>query len=105
MGNDSVFVTNTNSFEHVDRFDGEEFVFPPGVRVLVPIAAATHMLGYNLVDKSDILSRLGWAMKYDPETKKVGDDPEGVKRLAGFVFDEAVMVAKSSLAESVAEIC
>ena len=101
----NVFVTNTNDFTHTDRYDGEDYDFPPNVRVLVPVEAATHMFGFNLPDKSDTLSRLGWAMKYDPKTNTVGDDPDGVQRLAHFVFDEAVTVAKSSLAESVAELC
>lgn len=101
----SVFVTNTNEFEHADRYDGEDYVFPPNVKVLVPVAAAQHMLGFNLVDKESTLSRLGWALRQDPVTKKIGDDPEGAQKLANFVFDEAVTVSKSSLAESVAEIC
>lgn len=101
----SVFVTNKNDFVHTDRFDGEEFVFPPNVPVSISVEAAQHMLGFNLVDKSETLSRLGWAMKYDPETKIIGDDPDGVHKLANFVFDEAVMVAKSSLAHAPSEIC
>jgi hypothetical protein len=64
---------------------------------MVPTDAATHMLGFNLEDKSDTLVRLGWSMKVDPVTKHYVEDTEGVAKLANFVFDEAVMVAKSSL--------
>jgi hypothetical protein len=93
-----IFVTNKNSFVHTDRFDGEEYVFPPGERVLIPADAAIHMLAFNLPDKSEALVRLGWAMIYDPKSKSFVENPAGIKKLANFVFDEAVTVAKSSLA-------
>jgi hypothetical protein len=100
---DSVYVTNKNDFTHADRCDGIDYVFPPGERVLTPSAAATHMLGYNLLDKTDTLVRLGWAMKYDPKVKNYVEDTEGVQRLARFVFEEAVMTPKSALAAGVKE--
>jgi hypothetical protein len=100
MGN-QVFVTNQNKEVHSDRYDSEEYVFPPGEAVLVPIEAAVHMLGYRLVDKTDTLVRLGWAMKYDPVAKTYVEDVVGVKRLAHFVFEEAVMTPKSALAQGV----
>lgn len=92
-----IFVTNKNDFVHQDRFDGEDFVFPPGERVLISADAAIHMFGFNLMDKSDVLIRLGWASHYDETVKNFVENPEGVKKLAKFVFDEAVMVSKSSL--------
>jgi hypothetical protein len=85
------------AFTHIDRYDGDEYVFPPKERVLVPKAAATHMLGWNMPDKSEVLVRLGWAMTYDPAKKDFTENPDGVKKLARFVFDDAVMVAASSL--------
>jgi hypothetical protein len=94
-----IFVTNKNDFVHQDRYDGEDYVFPPGERVLIPSEAATHMLGFNLPDKSEALVRLGWSMTYDHTAKTYVENPEGVKKLAKFVFDEAVMVSKSSLLE------
>jgi len=97
----SVFVTNTNKEPHSDRYDGEDFVFPPGEAVLIPREAAVHMLGYQLVDKTDTLVRLGWAMKYDPVTKTQIENADGVKRLAHFVFEEAVMTPRSALAQGV----
>jgi hypothetical protein len=96
----SVFVTNTNADLYTDRFAGEDYVFPPGERVMIPTDAATHIFGFNLLDKSETLVRAGRAMKVDPMTKQYVEDPEGVKWLARFVFDEAVMVAKSSLAQA-----
>lgn len=96
MGINTVFVTNTNDFVHTDRYDSEEFVFPPHVQVAIPIDAAVHMLGYKLEDKTETLVRLGWAMKYDAEKKNYVEDEEGVRKLANFTFDEATMVPKSS---------
>ena len=96
----SVFVTNTNEALYADRYDGEDFVFPPGERVMIPTDAATHIFGFNLVDKTETLVRAGKAMKVDPVTKQYVEDPDGVKWLARFIFDEAVMVAKSSLARA-----
>ena len=92
-----VFVTNRNKFHHTDRFNGEDYEFPAGKAVLIPVDAAIHMFGYGLKDKTDTLVRLGWAMKLDEEGKRFVDDPEGIRKLAGFVFDEAVTVQQSSL--------
>lgn len=102
MGN-QIFVTNTNDFDHVDRYDGEEYVFPPKERVMIPFEAAVHLFGHNLVDKTDTLVRLGWAQRYDPDKKQFVEDPNGVKKLARFIFDEAVMVSKSSLERKLAD--
>jgi hypothetical protein len=95
---DGIFVTNKNPELHADRYNGEDYVFPPGEKVFVPKAAATHMLGWNMKDKSDALVRLGKAMRYDPALKNFVEDSEGVRWLANFVFDEAVMVPQSTLA-------
>lgn len=96
MGN--VFVTNTNDFVHEDRYNGEDFIFPPNQAVLCSEVAANHMFGYGQPDKSDTLVRLGWAMMYDTSTKRMVENPDGVKKLARFIFEEAVTVARSKLA-------
>jgi hypothetical protein len=100
----SVFVTNTNDFQHQDRFDGVDFLFPSNEKVLIPTDAAVHMFGYQQPDKSETLVRLGWAMRYDPTTKNFEEDKEGVRKLANFVFEEAVMVSKSSVERRQPEI-
>jgi hypothetical protein len=92
MPRDIVFVTNKNDFFHSDRFDGADYTFPPGEKVQVPVEAATHMLGFNLKDKTETLVRLGWASKFDDVAKRTVEDPEGIKKLARFVFTRAVMV-------------
>lgn len=93
----SVFVTNKNEFLHQDRYDGEDFVFPPGEKALIPIDAAVHMFGYGLADKNNTLVRLGWAMRYDADAKNYVENEEGVRKLANFVFEEAAMVPRSLL--------
>lgn len=96
-----IFVTNHNPDTHTDAYDGVEYVFPPGERVMIDTDAATHMLGYNLRDKTETLIRVGKAIKYDPVTKAYADDPEGVRWLANFMIEKAVMVPeKSSLARA-----
>jgi hypothetical protein len=100
MGN-QVFVTNKNKEVHSDRYDGEDYVFPPGEPVLMSYDSAVHCFGYQLVDKTDTLVRLGWAMKYDVAQKTYVENAEGIARLAHFVFDEAVMTPRSKLAEGV----
>jgi len=89
---EDLFVTNNNDFTHEDRYDGQDYVFPPKEKIVVPSLAATHMLGFNLPDKTNTLHRLGWGSKVDPKTNKVVDDPEGIKRLANFVFTRAMLV-------------
>ena len=77
-----IFVTNGNTFDHQDRYDGQDFFFPKGERVTIPIIAAQHMFGLGNADKTETLIRLGWNMEGDA----------GVKKLAGFVFTQGVMV-------------
>src|SRR5258708_6047493 len=77
-----IFVTNHNDFDHQDRFDGQDFFFPKGERVTIPMVAAEHMLGLGRTDKTENLIRCGW-----------GNEGEvGVKKLANFVFTQGVMV-------------
>jgi hypothetical protein len=99
-----VFVTNTNPKVHTDRYNGEEFFFPPNKQVMVPIAAAAHMLGYGMKDKTAILHRTGRAFRQDPETGAFVDDGEGAKWLAKFIFETAVMQPASALQQALAEL-
>lgn len=91
MRDDVVYVKNGNDFTHEDRYDGEDFVFPPGEKVAIPTEAAQHFFGYGLKDKSQILTRLGWAWKIDLEKRIPVEDPTGVERLRKFTFSRAVM--------------
>lgn len=89
---DIVFVTNNNDFHHEDKFDGVEYHFPPMEKVQVPIDAAEHMFGLGRQDKTESLVRLGWATHYNPETKRMEENPEGLRKLARFVFTKSVMI-------------
>jgi hypothetical protein len=82
-----VFVTNQNDFYHEDRFNGQDFGFPKGEKVLVPVEAAKHMFAFGTGDKTEALNRLGWA---NPGPNEAPD--AGVKKLANFVFTQAVTV-------------
>ena len=47
-----VRVTNRNNvWKVVDRFGGNEYVFPPGETVLVAAEVAEHIFGYGLPEK------------------------------------------------------
>jgi hypothetical protein len=98
---DGIFVTNKNKFVHTDRYDGDDYVFAPDDKVFLSKPAATHMFGWNLNDTNEVLVRLGWAMVYDETVKNFVENKEGVAKLANFVFDEAVMVSKSSLSRAI----
>lgn len=76
-----IFITNHNDFDHQDRFDGQDYFFPKGERITVPLIAAEHMFGFGREDKTENLIRCGW-----------GNLPEGVKFLANFVFTKGIMV-------------
>lgn len=76
-----IFVTNHNDFDHQDRYDGQDFFFPKGERVTIPIIAAEHMFGLGREDKTENLVRCGWA-----------NDENGVEKLANFVFTKGVLV-------------
>lgn len=86
-----IFVTNKNDFHHSDRYDGDDYEFPPGVRVALSEEAAAHMFGRGLPDKTSTLQRLGWAMKYDPGVRNFVENVEGVQKLAKFVFEAATL--------------
>lgn len=76
-----IFVKNENDFDHADRFDGEDYFFPKGERITIPVVAARHMLGLGDPDKTETLIRLGWANHED-----------GARKLANFVFTQGIMV-------------
>lgn len=106
QSNAHIFVTNHNAFDHEDAYGGELYVFPKGERVLVPVEAAMHMLGFNNPDKSETLTRLGWAFKMvdnkDPRMRRVEDtSDDGVKKLAKFEFTKVSMLPEAKqLAEA-----
>lgn len=87
----NIFVKNNNNFDHVDGFDGDDYVFPQGEEVEISEEAAMHMFGYGKKDKTENLIRLGWANKLDREKGWVKNE-EGVKKLAKFTFQVGTYV-------------
>lgn len=87
-------VKNTGADPITGRYDGQDYVFKPGVTVALPDEAATHIFGYGLDDKSRALIRLGWlvnstqyahalqrldSIQFFAESKVVFDEPMDIK--------------------------
>lgn len=54
-------ITNGNPNPFTGRFDGQDYAFPHGQPVYCPDDAAKHIFGLGQADKSNVLSRNGWA--------------------------------------------
>ena len=80
-----VAVTNTGDAVFEDGFAGEKYTFRPGKAVEIPEAAAEHIFGYGIEDKTSHLARLGWI-----ETRN--DVPKGMERLDKFVIRDTPLV-------------
>lgn len=78
-----IFVTNKNDFTHCDKFNGDEFIWEPGEKLLIDAEAASHMFGFGRADKTENLLRLGWVNL---------PNNEGVDRLRKFVFTDARVI-------------
>lgn len=56
-----IYVLNRGQHELRDRFDGEDYVFPPNTAVQIPSDAAKLIFGFGEEDKIRAIQRLGWA--------------------------------------------
>lgn len=63
------------------RYDGQDYVFKPGVPLDVPEIVAQHVFGWGLKDKSQALARLGWARNSD-------EMDSAMEKLSTVKFDE-----------------
>ena len=72
-------VKNTSDEVIEARYDGQDFVFEPGVTTACSEEAAAHIFGYGVKDKARALHRLGW-MRHG------GDIKEAVRKLDKFAF-------------------
>jgi len=69
-----------NSTERLEsKYDGQKYVFEPGVTTAVSEEAAQHIFGYNERDKSRALHRLGWVTHS-------GQLESGMAKLEQFAF-------------------
>jgi len=95
-----LFCVNRNEFVHTDRYNGEDFVFEPGQKVMLSMDAARHMFGVGVADKTPVMHRLGWAFKYDPASKSFTEDTDAVTKLKNFVFTKARLVEEAAPMQS-----
>lgn len=72
-------VTNNNTFDLVDRYDGQDFTFPAGATVALGEDAARHIFGFGEADKIPYLARQGWV-------RNSGEIEAGMQKLNGFSF-------------------
>ncbi len=89
-----IFVTNNNEFTHVDKFDGVEYIWEPGQKLLIDEDAAAHMFGYGRSDKTENLIRIGWSNLFNDE---------GVVRLSKFIFTSGKMVEEVEESNTIPE--
>lgn len=91
-----LFVTNKNTFHHTDRYDGVDYQFPPGQKVMLSMEAARHMFGLGVADKTNVMHRKGWAFKYDAERKTFVEDVDAVAKLKNFQFTRAQLIEQAA---------
>lgn len=82
-----LLIRNKNSFEHRDRFNGQEYVFPTGETVQVPEDAANHFFGYGDGNKIPYMTRAGW-MRHS------GDFDRAKQILNNFVFQQSETIIR-----------
>ena len=75
----SVFIRNKSGQHFSDRYDGQDYTFPNGEMVEVPIEAAAHIFGFGRADKRDNLVRLG-------KSNHTSDMSAGISWLGNFEF-------------------
>lgn len=54
-------ITNNNTFSLTDRYDGQDYTFPPGKTVRCPMVVAQHFFGIGDPNKLPYLARQGWS--------------------------------------------
>jgi hypothetical protein len=75
-----LIVTNNNTFDLNDRYNGIDFSFPVGQRVAIDEVAARHIFGFGDADKTPYLVRQGWM-------RSTGEFESAMKALNGFSFE------------------
>lgn len=84
-------VTNRSGKAFQARFNGHEYLFPKDEPVYVEEPAALHIFGIGQQDKTEILSRHGWATYANTLE-------EGMKVLNAFKFEHVVPKLDAPLA-------
>ena len=86
-----VWITNTSSIPHSDKYAGTILSFKPGEPVLLPLDVAQVCFGYGEKDKGRCLLRLGWLRINDSTNTE-----QALARLAQFSIEEAVYALPDS---------
>ena len=69
-----VRVTNRNNiWKVVDRYGGQQYVFPPGESVLVAAEVAEHIFGYGLDERERFKKFMRMGIANDPKGKEMWD--------------------------------
>ena len=76
-------IKNGNEFKFIGRFDGQDFLFPPGEIVACSDEAAKHIFGIGDQNKAPYLARHGWATV-------TGGLAQGMAILDNFAFEYIV---------------
>jgi hypothetical protein len=99
----ALFVTNHNEKVHVDRYDGVDYVFPPGEAVAIPEGAAVLFFGHGQENKTEALQRVGLAFHVNRTSNAIEDNPAGGAWLANFTFEQAVLRPVSAIAQAIGQ--
>ncbi len=78
-----ISVKNGNDFAIKGRYDGQDYSFPPGEPVAVPVEVANHVFGWGQPDKTRALHRLGWLSTADSMS-------QAQERMNRIIFEEVV---------------
>src|SRR6266704_1753971 len=73
-------ITNNNTFDLTDRYDGQDYTFPAGKTVRCPMVLAQHFFGIGEPKKMPYLARQGWS-------RTSQDWEAGMKILNNFKFE------------------
>mgnify|MGYP003385337456 CR=1 FL=1 len=86
-------VTNTGAFDLIDRFAGEDYVFPAGKSLEISEDAARHIFGFGDHEKRPYLVRLGW-LKFSQ------DYDDAMQKMGAFVFGASGPEVEEDLSEA-----
>lgn len=87
-------ITNNNTFDLIDRYDGEDYTFPAGKTVRCPLVVAKHFFGIGDPNKMPYLARQGWA-------RHSQDFEAGMQIMDNFAFEEIDLGPQDDLALNV----
>ena len=93
---EEIKVVNHNEEVLRGRFNGEDFVFEPGVPTVIDLEAAKHIFDLGKEDKSQALNALGWLIPGHSTYKEALAKLDNITFLQGrTVFDEEPVAADS----------